>query len=497
MKVLFCMPAYFYEPHFGTFLDEAEKFRREGNEVHILLNNGIFDICTGDSLKEMNGCSFCAKRAKRSINNISRNFHIHEIKSYFDNSIKYNNLNYNSISDIKKIKYKGAEIGFACLSTYISKTRNLDPVITGGTRKDFNYLLLRSRILTDVIDSVLDDIKPEMVYLFNGRFYNSRPVFDLARQRNINTRCMDAIEYADGTLVKQISNNTTLHNIKNYNSQINRSWNLSSVSFNDKKRIANDFFNKKRDGTPNRDVVYTKHQKKGLLPVGFDKNKQNIVIFNSSEDEYAAISDEYDELSLFKTQIEGLEYLFKTFQDNEKIHFYLRIHPNLSGIKYKYHTDLYLFQKKYSNVTVIPPESEVSSYALLDAAEKVIVFRSTMGVEAAYWDKPVILLSGAAYYYLDICYKPRSTSQLRKMIISKLKPKGKDNALKYAYFSMYKDPDKLYKYVDFTFYHFYFLGRRICASNYNKIFGSSRLFSLHQGIMQRFFNHTNKHKMRF
>lgn len=490
------MPPYFYEPHFGAFLDEAEQFRHKGDKVHLLLSNGVFDVCTGD-LKNLNDCLFCARCARKSVNNISKDFYIHEIKNYFNNSIIYKSLNYSSVSDLKKIKYKGAEIGFACLSTYISKTRNLEPTITGQARKDFDYLLLRSRILTDAIGSVLDDIKPNLIYLFNGRFFDSRPIFDIARRKNIDVRCMDVIEYADKTFVKQISYNTTLHNIKNYNSQMNRDWDLSPILLKDKIKIAKDFFLKKRDGIPNRDIVYTRHQKRGLLPKDFDRSKQNIVIFNTSEDEYAAISDEYDKLSLFKNQIDGLEYLFKTFRTNKKIHFYLRVHPNLSEIKYKYHTDLYLFQKKYNNVTVISAKDRVSSYDLLDAAEKVIVFGSTIGVEAVYWGKAVILLSGAPYYYLNICYVPKNKLELKRLVVSKLKPKNKDNSLKYAFFLMYKNPDRLYKYIDFTTYHFNLLGRKICASNYNKIFGSSKLFSLYQGIMQNVFNHSKKHILKF
>ncbi|MCX6762601.1 MAG: capsule biosynthesis protein [Candidatus Moranbacteria bacterium] len=500
------MPSFFCEPHFGAFLDEAEKFRREGNEVHILVCNGSFDICVANSSKDSVVCSLCTKYTNKFIGKISKDFCIHNIKNYFDNSIKYNNFNYNSVIDIKKIEYKGAKIGFASLSTYISKTRDLRPLFKSAFKHYFDYLLLQSCVLTDAIGNALNDIKPDLVCLFNGRFFDSRPIFDVAAQKDISVRCYDVVEYADKIFVKQISQNATLHSIKEIMSQLNHCWNSSINSLEDKIKIAHDFFQKKRDGIFIGEVVYIKNQEKGLLPVGFDKNKQNIVIFNSSEDEYAAIGDEYEKLSLFKSQIDGLEYIFRTFENNKKIHFYLRIHPNLSDIKYKYHTDLCSFQKKYRNVTVIPAEDNVSTYDLLDAAEKVIVFGSTIGVEAAYWNKAVILLSGAPYYYLDICYKPKSLLELKEMIVSSLEPREKKDALRFAYFTMHKDPDRFYKYVDFTISPFYFLGRKVYAINYKKIFGSPKLFAIHQGMKQKFLkaifkvnfiNHFSKRRIKF
>ncbi|MGA2910820.1 MAG: hypothetical protein ABSE04_03435 [Candidatus Microgenomates bacterium] len=490
------MPGPFYEPHFGAFLDEAEKLRRGGNEIYMLLSNGIFDI--GDTgSKNLKECPFCVRYSRKYIKKVSEDFHINTIESYMARTIKYKRFKYDSVLDIKKINYKGAKIGFACLSTYISRTRNFEPLINENFRLDFDELLFHSSILTDGIEKAINDIKPNLVYLFNGRFFDSRPVFDIARKRKIDTRCMDVAVFSNNIFVKQISKNAMLHNIKENISQTNNSWDLSSISLKNKTITAKDYFQKRRSGIYTDGFVYVKNQKKGLLPEGFDRNKQNIAIFNTSEDEYAAIDDEFDKLSLFKTQIEGLEYIFNTFKNNGKIHFYLRIHPNLSGIKYKYHTDLYLFPKKYNNVTVIPPDSKISSYSLLDAVEKVITFGSSMGVEANYWNKPSILLSGSIYYYLNICYKPKNRSQLKKMIVLKLKLKDKTDALKYAFYYTDKDPQKLPKHVDFTMHHFNFLGWNIRTSNYKKLFGSPRLFSLYLAVKERLYGHAKKHQIKF
>lgn len=496
MKILFYLPSPLYEPHFGVLFDEAERLRREGNKIHIIICNGFFDVCVTNSSGDSAVCRSCISQTHKFVNKFSNNFYIHNIKDYSDNSIKYKKFNYNSVSDIKKIEYRGAKIGFASLSTYISETRNLNPLVDDKFKFYFDDLLLQSCVLTNAINNAIDDIKPDLVCLFNGRFFDSRPIFDVARQKNIDTTSYDASGDANKIYVMQIFHNVTPHNIENNTFYINHYWDDPVVKIEDKIDIARDFFQKKRDHIFTSDVVYTKRQQNGILPANFDEKMRNIVIFNSSEDEYVAVGDEYDKLALFESQLEGLKYIFETYKNNKEIHFYLRIHPNLTGIKYKYHTDLYLFQKKYNNVTVIGADDKISSYSLLDVAEKVIVFGSTIGVEASYWGKAVILMSGAPYYYLDICYKPKTLLELVAMIEQKLEPKEKIDALKFAYYSMYKDPNKTFRYIDFTTHFINLFGRKIYVVNYKKILGSPSLFAICRIIKREFLKIFSKKKFK-
>ena len=55
---------------------------------------------------------------------------------------------------------------------------------------------------------------------------------------------------------------------------------------------------------------------------------------------------------------------------------------------YKYHTDLLKLGEKYPNMTVIPGGSSLSTYALIDRADVVVVWGSTTGAEAVYHGKP-------------------------------------------------------------------------------------------------------------
>ena len=70
----------------------------------------------------------------------------------------------------------------------------------------------------------------------------------------------------------------------------------------------------------------------------------------------------------------------------------------------------------------------------MDKADKIIVFGSTMGAEAAYAGKVVINLVMASYSFLKICYNPKSIDEFKELLLSdNLKPLDNYNCLKYGY----------------------------------------------------------------
>ena len=104
----------------------------------------------------------------------------------------------------------------------------------------------------------------------------------------------------------------------------------------------------------------------------------------------------------------------------QNIHFYLRIHPNLKNNKYKYHTDLFKLEQIYPNISIIKGNSPISSYSLMSNSDKIIVFGSTMGIEAGFFGKQVLLLSPANYQELSVCYYPKSIIDIENFIDNKI-----------------------------------------------------------------------------
>ena len=136
------------------------------------------------------------------------------------------------------------------------------------------------------------------------------------------------------------------------------------------------------------------------------------------------------------------------------------MHPNLRGLDNTQTKGVKELADKYKNLIVISPESDIDSYALLDKCDKVIVFGSTIGIEASFWNKPVILIGRAEYEDLNACYIPQDYSEIISLITDKLEPLPSVNALKYGFYEKNKGMEiRNYNYFgnyNEGYFYFYF-----------------------------------------
>lgn len=443
-------------------LENANILADKDEEVYLVYCDGTpVNMCWINTTCDKKMCKLCNLYRKKMFAGLKKNVHLVPIHSFFHKTLAdYGNLafEYNSNEEIKKLTYNHVGIGYAALSAYISPTRNLYPLMDRDFRNYFDTLLKSEVIMTDVVNAALDQFQPDEVGIFNSRFTVSKPIFDTCIYRKIDVMVYETTGNVVNGRQLTYFKNSAAQDVP-YNTQLlYKMWRESPLSDKDKTDIGTKFFLDRRGAVPAGDKVYIGAQKEGLLPDDWDDNKHNIVIFNSSEDEYVSLGEEFDH-NLFPSQYQGIKTVFEHFKDNSDYHFYLRIHPNLKDIKYKYHTSLYELEKIGNNITVIPGNSPVSTYALMDAAEKVIVFGSTTGYEAVYWDKPVISLCLCEYSLLDICYSPTSIEELDDLIKQDLQPKDKLPAVQLAYYKMNKErPD--FRWFEYTITHHNISGKK-------------------------------------
>lgn len=466
MKILIYLTAAGLNPHMGVLLDEAEKYIQEGHDVTVLSCDKTIGCCLSNPTQQAAICLSCKLQKKFLVHKLSKRVKIYDINQ-FHKGVVFPEFHYKSILDLKKIEYKGIDIGYAVVSTYVTLTRNLNPKFDESYYHLINEFLKSSVILTEALIQAIKEIKPDRICLSNGRLFETKPALRLGQQNNIETYVYEVTGISPNFRTVYFIN-TLPHDIQ-YNTQlINDFWNNSKQIIDEKIKIGEDFYKKKKLGIAVNDVSYTASQNIGQLPEGWDKTKMNIVIFNSSEDEFVAIGEEYEK-KIFPSQIEGMEYILSENVDRNDIHFYIRIHPNLKKIQYKYHLDIYKFAE-YSNCDIIPADSPVSTYSLIDNANKIIAFGSTTGIEACFWNKPVILLSTTFYSNLDVAYLPQDKEELQELIREPiLKPKSIIGALKYGYYSSDMRGQK-FQYFNYNFSNY----KQI--SEYKTIFGSNKLY---------------------
>ena len=102
-------------------------------------------------------------------------------------------------------------------------------------------------------------------------------------------------------------------------------------------------------------------------------------------------------------------------------------------------------------MTVIDPNSEICSYALMDNSDKIITYGSTTGVEALFYNKPSILVNKAMHWNLKGMIKPNNWKELEGLILDvELSPAKEHDALKWGFFmKTYGEEFKFYKPKDY------------------------------------------------
>ena len=434
MRHLFYFYSCFNGPFFGELLDEAIELKKDNsNEILFVYCGGVCEMCTQNSKGSKPLCRFCTNNTKRVLD--CYNIKNDSLSSHVGSSTNVS-FQYNRAAELREITYRKVRIGMSILSSYITRTRNLDPLIDENSRKYFDAHLKQCVRLVDSLYAVVDSFIPDAIHSFNGRFEEVRPIYDICMDRGIKCYLNEGTG-VNGHFKRVVFEDRLPHDIKYYGERREFAWNHYPMTEEEKIELGKSFFEHRRNGIAAGDKVYIKNQVAGNIPP-IDKSKINIAIFNSSEDEFAAVGGDWDLLKVFDNQYEGIVYILEHADPN--MHFYLRIHPNLKGIPYKYYTDLLKLGSRFSNITVIPPESSVSSYSLLDYMDKVVCFNSTMGIESVYWKKPSIILSAAIYYYDDLNYIPKDKEDLINLLRQPLEPKFNDNIYKFGAFLLDGSP---------------------------------------------------------
>ncbi len=481
MKVILYSTCAFWSEQQQLIFDEAIRLHeQEGNEVILVYCDSSMELCFLNSRKDSKKCircqvwnSFLSQKLPRGI----KKYRISQIMpDDLQRRVSELDFKYTNIQDIHNLKFGSAYIGFAALSSYITLTRCNNPKIDAAFKQYFDQLLKVAVKLYITFESFIEKEQPDRIELFNGRMYETRPLFDLVLSKNVEVHCIDWITGSPKKYYKERFVNALPHNIKNRMNLMISYWKNSPLPENEKKKIADNFYKRRQMALNTESLIFTKEQEVGLLPADWCDEKENIAIFNSSEDEYTAIGKEWTELNLFENQVKAIKTILDHYQNDTAKHFYLRVHPNLKAVKYKYHTDLY--NLRYPNLTVISADSNVSTYSLIKAVDKVIVFGSSTGIEASFCNKPVIQLSGSMYYYMDVTYTPKNISEIYSLIDKKNLPsKNGESVSIFGYYLMNDDKEKMYK-LPLGFKRYKIFKRNFCIGLQHKIFRSSLLYLL-------------------
>lgn len=423
MKILLYMPFADWIPHLATDLEIAAKHINNGDDVHIIQCSSDLASCEPNPNHYSIRCRICKSKRNKGLNIINLpQENRHELAlDKFHPSLEI--PDFHTIQDLKDFRINNIDIGMAVTSTLISMVREPYPEIQ-HYKQFINRNLVLSLAVYNAMEYYLEEIKPDIFYLFNGRYAALRPALRASQKRGVKT----FVHERAGVLKRySLTEDTYPHDIEYQKSQIEQHWN-DERPIAEKEDLARQWYEERRGGMDQSWHSFTKSQIKGNLPEDFNPAKRNIAIFISSQDEFESIAGW--ENPLYKDQIDAINSIVHGDID-ENIRFYLRIHPNLKGLKNTQTGELSRLESP--NLTVIPAGSRIDSYELMDSCEKIITFGSTMGIESVFWGKPSILVGRALYENVGGCYIPKTHDELIDTINQNLTAKSNTGALKYSY----------------------------------------------------------------
>lgn len=497
MKVLIYTASSLCNPQFGIQMEHAIDFVNRGCEVVFCYCDGLMNTCSANHTQNDIICKLCKLTFSAGLKHLPSKIRIVGMKPGVEDDV-YMDERFKTLDEIKAYQYKGVDLGYAVMSLYVTKTRNPKPRITESFLRCINSMLREAVKLVDAADNLILKENPDLIMFFNGRFFDTKPFYNLAKKHHIDFVLTENIGgvRADEEYRMVTFENKIPHDSKTIYENCLQSWAQSTRTEEEKTKIGIDFYERRRGGKRAGDYAYTASQIPGKLPDGFDNRKKNIVVFTSSEDEYSSISEEIDRKFLFSSQYEAIKFLSENINDNE-YHFTVRIHPNMKGLNVEYHRCLYKL-RDLNNVTIISPEETVSSYALMDVAYNIVLFGSTIGAESLFWGKSVVLLGHAEYDQWGVCDIPRCKDDIIKMVKEpKIFPEAKEIAIKYGYYFLENSLGKSSQYVKITPKGVNFLGMKIYVFEYLKIWNSSLIYKLLQTIYTRLLSHFSKNRINF
>jgi len=462
MKVgIFCTH-YNWETHYETDLEIAQRHLKRGDEVTMFMcDQRNFSCCENiwsvalHFKKEYQEyqesiCEKCEIRQKKGISLLSGNVEVLPLIRKEEMLVDYDldDMFLKSIETLQSLVIdEYYDIGWSMLSSLISFTR--DPFVD---LKKHNVEL--KKLYCDIVRVIrsaefyIMHNNFDRVYVFNGRFSYTKGIFRAAKKLKVPVYIHErgSVPNKFALFIEHMP-----HEIDDLKNRVYNHWDLSKNSVK-KDTIGRQFYSDNIKGFSGSWISFAKDFEMGKLPEYWEQEKENIVIYTSSEDEFVSIDETWLN-PYFKDQVTGLEYVCKRFIENNNLNqsLYIRIHPNSAKLPETYLEKIRSLADE-KRIFIIEPNSNISSYDLLLNCSKVVTFGSTITMEAIFWGKPVVVLGNSNYNFFKGVVIPNDINDINALCFEKSLPiPDNEDAIKFGFYvRTYGINYKYYKPLNFS-----------------------------------------------
>ena len=309
-------------------------------------------------------------------------------------------------TNIRAMTYRGADIGRAILQIHPDR----DTPITDKHLWPRAWVEAASKSFAYVFDqthAVITQRGITMLAVYNGRFLHDRAAAVAAASLGI-----PVVSYDIGG--HDTDFDLTLDDTHDWGALQRRMLNLY-LNWDPVERdhLGSQWFLDRTQHHDTMNSLFVEAQKIGSM-VDLPKDKKIVVYFSSSGDEIVELDLNWD--SYFGGQENALELVAQICAEDPDTYFIVRSHPHK---RHKPQRDVQAWMATVATAKPdlhLDPHSEVDSYELMRAADLVITYGSTSGVEAAFARKPVIIMGPSAYNLLGCAIQAVTADELRQEI---------------------------------------------------------------------------------
>lgn len=251
-------------------------------------------------------------------------------------------------------------------------------------------------VMVKVLNRLLDKIQPKRIFMFNGLFFAEYILMWLAKQHHIPVVTYEASPYHRNCL--EIAMNSAVAK-RDYH----RDWELyreQPLLATERKRLEA-FIKERRKGKVGRGPFWssmTTNPQQIIKQLGLNPHKPIATFYTSTLGDTSG----FETNRAFPSQEKCVLETIRHFAKRLNVQLVLRIHPGEVRFGWQLRTPMLTrikanFPKLPDNVVIVGPDSDFSSYTLLDISQVVLTYLSTIGLEAAIYGKTVIV-AGKAHY---------------------------------------------------------------------------------------------------
>lgn len=351
----------------------------------------------------------------------SRKFKDHHRSSILNSAI--------TRGEIRKLTYRGSPMGRAILQ--LSPSPNLSTHDEQLWPKRWTNHAIRSYIYVfEAFQRMAREFQPAVVVVYNGRFLHEAAVRHSAETMGIKVLYFDT----GGTDTDFDLTSEGLHDWSALQRRMMRLW--DGTDSDSKTLLAAEWFDRRVNHQDADNALFVEKQIRGLgIDIAEPKVSRDICFFSSSLDEVAELDCDWTQY--FNSQEEALKFLKDVTSELQDSRLIVRTHPHMLR---KSPADLdrwYLSVADVSPSLHIDASSSIDTYELARSVDLVVTYGSTVGVEAAYLGKPVVVMGPSAYDELGSISRVRTPAELRDAISSARSSVASDS-LKYGLFMRFR-----------------------------------------------------------